>query len=244
MTSSVDREPLNLLVIMPAYNEADSLEGVITEVKLFIPPESILVVDDGSQDETSRVAASMGVKYLQLPFNMGVGGAMRAGFRFAQQRGYSAVVQLDSDGQHKPEYIASLTAQLDTADIVVGARFAGAGDYRVTGPRKWAMGFLSFALSRICKTRLTDTTSGYKAIGPRALKVFCANYPAEYLGDTVEALVIAAKSGLTVTQVPVVMRERAAGEPSHGAFKSAVYLVRAIIALFIGLSKPTTKVGM
>ena len=124
------------------------------------------------------------------------------------------------------------------ADVVVGARFAGRGEYSVAGPRKWAMKLLSAVLSRVCGTQLTDTTSGLKLCGPRANALYARDYPAEYLGDTVEALVIAARSGLVVRQAGVSMRERAGGVPSHSPVKAAVFLIRAMLALAIALTRP------
>lgn len=221
------------LIVMPAYNEADSLPQVLAEVFDRLPEHDCLVVDDGSSDDTAAVARRAGARVAQLPFNLGVGGAMRLGFKYALAHGYDNVVQIDADGQHDPAGVPLLLAQLPQADIVIGARFAGVGGYRVTGPRRWAMRLLSGVLSRAARTRLTDTTSGFKACGPRAVRLFAEHLPAEYLGDTIEALVIAIRSGCVVTQVPVVMRTRFAGTPSHGPIKSAIYLGRAVVALFV-----------
>lgn len=241
MANTHHSEFLDLLVVMPAYNEEASLPLILKEVLRVVPNKCVLVVDDGSIDKTTAVAQAEGVPVLTLPFNMGVGGAMRAGFRFAREEGVNNVIQLDSDGQHDPADIPKLLEGLKVSDIVIGARFAGKGNYLVTGPRKWAMSMLSWALSKVCSSELTDTTSGYKAMGPRALELFSRNYPAEYLGDTVEALVLAARAGLTVSQVPVEMRNRYGGEPSHSPLKSAVYLGRAFLALIIGLSKAKSE---
>jgi len=125
---------------------------------------------------------------------------------------------------------------------VIGARFAGVGDYEVRGPRRWAMRLLGGTLSRTAGTSLTDTTSGFKACGPRAIALFAQHYPAEYLGDTIEALVIALRNGLRVAQVPVAMRERMAGRPSHNPFKAAIYLGRAVFALFFAFVRPAERV--
>jgi glycosyltransferase involved in cell wall biosynthesis len=225
-------------VVLPAFNESGSVAHVIAEIQRELPGMACLVVDDGSSDDTAAVAAQAGAAVARLPFNLGVGGAMRLGFRYALANGYDAVVQIDSDGQHDPASVPDLLAGLDHADIVIGARFAGVGEYSVRGPRKWAMNLLSSTLSRAAKTRLTDTTSGFKACGPRAVRLFSAHYPAEYLGDTIEALVIALRNGLSVTQVPVSMRERMAGQPSHDPFKAAVYLSRAVFALFFAFARP------
>jgi glycosyltransferase involved in cell wall biosynthesis len=203
------------------------------------------VVDDGSTDRTAEAAREAGAEVASLPFNLGVGGAMRLGFAFALANGFDNVVQVDADGQHDPASIRSLIEALDHADLVLGARFAGEGDYAVRGPRRWAMRVLASILSRIVKTRLTDTTSGFKASGPKAVRLFAEHYPAEYLGDTIEALVIAARAGCVVVQVPVTMRARAAGNPSHNPFKAAAYLARAAIALVFALMRPasTLEIG-
>ena len=224
-------------MVLPAWNEAASLPSVLTEVRVALPDAGVLVVNDGSSDVTSAVARAQGVDVLDLPFNVGVGGAMRAGFRFALSNGYDVVVQVDADGQHDPRDVPRLVAALDDADIVIGSRFVGRSGYVVRGPRRWAMRVLAATLSRVARERLTDTTSGFKASGPRAVRLFAVHYPAEYLGDTVESLVIAARAGLRVTQVSVTMRERTAGQPSHGPWKSAVYLMRAFLALLIALTR-------
>lgn len=225
------------VIVMPAFNEAESLADVIAETRTTLPGVHIAVVDDGSKDATAEVARASGAVVLELPFNLGVGGAMRAGFVYAREAGFDNVVQLDSDGQHDPKYVLEMLSQLGESDIVIGARFAGEGDYSVGGPRRWAMVALSATLSAICRTRLTDTTSGFKAMGPRAIALFSEHFPAEYLGDTIEALIIAKKNKLVMSQIPVAMRVRAAGQPSQSSWKSTIYLGRAFIALFVGLTR-------
>lgn len=230
------------LIVMPAFNEEDAVGDVVREVHAALPGVSVLVVDDGSRDRTAAVARAAGARVARLPFNLGVGGAMRTGFRFALENGYSTVVQVDSDGQHDPAGVPALLAALaEGNDVVMGARFAGEGDYRVRGPRAWAMKVLSAVLSRTARTRLTDTTSGFRASGPRAIALFADHYPAEYLGDTIEALVIAARAGLTISQVPVAMRPRAGGVPSHNFVKSAIYLARASVALVFAYVRPRSS---
>lgn len=230
------------MIVLPAFNEAASISSILDEVHRVLPGVHTLVVDDGSVDLTAAIARSAGAEVLALPFNLGVGGAMRAGFKYALEHGYRNVVQIDADGQHDPSHVVSLIEGLTVSDIVIGARFAGIGDYKVRGPRKWAMRLLSLVLGRICRTPLADTTSGFKANGPRAVALFAVHYPAEYLGDTVEALVIAARAGLTVSQVPVEMRARVAGRPSHHPVKAMVYLVRALVALGFALIRPRVEV--
>ncbi|WP_235500848.1 glycosyltransferase family 2 protein [Agreia sp. Leaf244] len=223
---------------MPALNEEEAVGNVVREVLSSYPGIACLVVDDGSTDATGAEAAAAGAIVATLPFNLGVGGAMRVGFKYALEHGYRNVVQVDSDGQHDPVGLPALIEQLNSSDLVLGARFAGTGEYEVRGPRKWAMLMLSGILSRLARTRLTDTTSGFRASGPRAVRLFAAHYPAEYLGDTVESLVIASRASLRVSQVAVAMRPRAGGRPSHNPFKAAIYLGRAVMALFIALLRP------
>lgn len=229
------------LIVMPAFNEEASVGNVVREVLATLPGVAILVVDDGSSDMTATRATEAGARVATLPFNLGVGGAMRAGFRWALENGFKNVVQIDADGQHDPLSVPALLEQLDSADLVLGARFAGAGSYEARGPRHWAMVTLATILSHISKTSLTDTTSGFKASGPRAVALFAEHYPAEYLGDTVEALVIASRSGLIIRQVPVAMRARAGGIPSQNPFKSTAYLARAVLALAFALIRPQSS---
>ncbi|QZN84789.1 glycosyltransferase family 2 protein [Cellulomonas sp. C5510] len=234
-----------LLVIVPAWNEREALPGVLAELAASLPHADVLVVNDGSTDGTADVARASGTAMvLDLPLNLGVGGAMRAGYRFAAREGYDAAVQVDADGQHDPADVARVVASLDElgADVVIGARFAGVGSYTVRGPRRWAMQVLSAVLSRSAGTRLTDTTSGFRASNRRAILLFADEYPAEYLGDTVESLVIACRAGLVVRQVGVEMRARSGGVPSHNPAKAALFLGRALVALLIALSRPLGQV--
>jgi glycosyltransferase involved in cell wall biosynthesis len=224
-----------VLVVIPALNEAASVAAVIGRVTQVLPDATVLVVDDGSSDRTAEVAAAAGATVARLPFNLGVGGAMRTGFRYALRHGFDAVVQIDADGQHDPVHLPELLNALRESDVVVGARFAGVGEYDVRGPRAWAMRVLARLLSRILRIRLTDATSGYRAANRRAIGVFARHYPAEYLGDTVESLVIARRVGLNVTQVPVAMRARTAGVPSQGVVPAVLYLGRASAALLLAL---------
>lgn len=229
-----------VLIVLPAYNEEASIRATLDEIAKVDPTLNCLVVNDGSIDRTSEYAKSAGALVADLPFNLGVGGAMRFGFRYALTHGFDVVIQLDADGQHDPRFVRALLNKLSETDIVIGARFAGTGTYTVSGPRKWAMKLLSGVISRTAKSALTDTTSGFRASGPRAVAFFAADYPAEYLGDTVESLVTALRSGLTVAQVPVEMRPRTGGQPSQNAWRSTVFLGRALIALAVAYIRPRT----
>jgi len=233
---------LRLLVVTPAWNEEECIAGTVREIQAAVAHADVLVVDDGSEDRTVDRARAAGAEVLVLPFNLGVGGAMRAGFKFALHHHYDAVIQVDADGQHDPSEIMNIVDRLarpglddvpGRADVVVGARFADKGNYRVRGPRRWAISFLSKVLSRMAKTRLTDTTSGFRAANRRAISLYARHYPAEFLGDTIESLVIAMRAGLTVTQVPVHMRPRAGGTPSKSPIGATMYLFRAGLILLL-----------
>lgn len=224
-----------VLIILPAWNEADGLPAILREIQQKLPGVDTLVVDDGSKDSTAAVAAAAGSRVAQLPYNLGVGGAMRLGYRYAHLYDYDVAIQCDADGQHDPAYVPALLAKLAEADLVIGARFDGEGSYKVRGPRSWAMKFLSVVLSRITGTRLTDTTSGFKACNKSLIEFFSEWYPVEYLGDTIESMVGAARCGFTIRQVPVSMRERTTGTPSASPVKAAIYLARAGLVLLLAI---------
>jgi glycosyltransferase involved in cell wall biosynthesis len=185
-----------VLIAIPAWNEQGSIADVIGKVKEHLPAAGILVVNDGSTDSTAEVALAAGAAVVSLPFNVGVGGAMRTAFLYAKREGYQGLVQVDADGQHDPADLESLLVGLDDADIVVGTRFHPNSMYFVGGPRRWAMVLLSKALSRMNKGKISDPTSGFRSAGPKAINLFAVNYPAEYLGDTVGSLSIAIRHGL------------------------------------------------
>lgn len=235
--NSPEPRPGRCLVIMPAWNEEEAIGATLDELTAALPELDLLVVDDGSTDRTAAVVADRGVRVLRLPYNLGVGGAMRAGYKFARRFDYDATIQVDADGQHDPQDILRVLGGLEHADISIGARFAERGNYEAKGPRRWAMVVLAFVISRIARTRLTDVTSGFRAGNRTAIAQYCEHYPAEYLGDTIDSLVVAVRSGLTVTQVPVEMRPRQAGTPSNNPWKAAVYLMRAFFALGMAMTR-------
>lgn len=228
-----------VLVLIPAWNEQESIVKVVNSIKSIDKSYGILVIDDGSEDETASYARNAGAIVISLPYNLGVGGALRTGFKYAIKNNYSVAVQVDGDGQHDPVFIPELIKALNNSDIVIGARFAGKGNYKVSGPRKWVMQGLSYVMSKMAHTKLTDTTSGFKALNKKSLTLFSENYPVEYLGDTIEALVIALQSGLTISQVPVEMKIRQGGTASANPVKSGIYLIRVCFALIFALSKPS-----
>jgi glycosyltransferase involved in cell wall biosynthesis len=203
-----------------------------------MPGAKIIVIDDGSTDETAAVAQEAGATVITNPFNLGVGGAMRVGFRYAEAGDFSALVQVDGDGQHDPRDIDRLVNALDqgmSPHVVIGARFSGVGDFEVPRARRAAMRILAVYLSHVTGTRLGDVTSGFRAHNRRAIEVFARNYPSDYLADTVESLIINARFGGHVSQTPVAMRPRLAGTPSQSSWWALAYLLRVVAMLGINV---------
>ncbi|HCN39119.1 glycosyltransferase family 2 protein [Rothia sp. (in: high G+C Gram-positive bacteria)] len=232
------------LIIMPAWNEQEVIGGTITELYRMMPDIDLVVVNDGSTDDTSAIARAAGALVIDLPYNMGIGGALRTGYKYARRMNYDRAIQVDADGQHDPKGIRTVLAGLDDGtDISIGSRFAEATNYKVKGPRKWAMVVLAAMFTRISGEKFTDATSGFRAANKRAIAQYCEHLPAEYLGDCIDACVMAIRAGLTVKQVPVEMRERQAGTPSSNPWKSAVYLVRSFFSFGMAMTRTKTSVG-
>ena len=232
-----------VLVIIPAWQEADTIAQTVAEVFVAMPDAAVVVVDDGSRDGTAELAEQAGATVLRLPFNIGVGAAMRTGFLYAYREGFDYVVQVDADGQHNPANIPLLIDVLiaGRADIVIGSRFAEDRGYPISRPRRWAIRMLSFVLSRVAGTTLTDVTSGFRAANRSALEQYLRHYPNEYLGDTVDSLVVAVKRGYRVAEVPVTMRVRQGGTPSHDPLRSALFLIRSVLVVLLALTTRSHK---
>ena len=220
----------DLLVIVPALNEEAVIASVVAETRRALAAE-VLVVDDGSTDGTAEVARAAGGVVLRHPFNLGVGSAVRTGFRYAVENGYETVLQLDGDGQHDPEDARLLLSRLEEGDVevVVGSRFEHG--YACSPARRVVMRLLSSMVSRRLGTCITDTTSGFRAFGGRAVPYFAGVYPSDYLSDTVEALLLASDAGLRVAEIPVHMRRRTTGTASANALRSAFHLARMLLSV-------------
>jgi glycosyltransferase involved in cell wall biosynthesis len=224
-------------VVIPALNEERSVGQVVKEVAAAVPDAQILVVNDSSTDRTAEVAAAHGAMVISNVFTLGVGGAMRVGFRYALTHGHRSVVQVDGDGQHQPRDIPTLLAALgddDTPTVVIGARFAGQG-FDVPFVRRLAMRMLASYLSRVTGTRLTDVTSGFRAHNRAAIELFARRYPADYLADTVESLVLVSGANGRVVEVPVVMHQRHAGASSQSTLRATAYLLRVSLTLALSI---------
>jgi glycosyltransferase involved in cell wall biosynthesis len=235
-TSLSDRlAGIRRMVVVPAYNEAAAIASVIAEIRAADPDFDIVVIDDGSTDRTSAVATQSGANVIRLPFNVGIGGAVQTGYMYARDHGFDLAVQVDGDGQHDPGEICRLLEPIldGRADMVVGTRFAKGGGYRGTRLRRIGIRIFAAIVSLMVRARVTDTTSGFRAVNSKAIRLFAADYPHDY--PEVEATVLIARHRLKMAEVPVQMRVRETGNSSITAFRSVYYMVKVLLALFIGL---------
>lgn len=224
------------VVIVPAFNEVATVGSVVRAI--VESGLAVVVVDDGSSDATESAARRAGAVTLRLPFNLGVGGALRCGFRWAVANGYDTAVQCDADGQHDPAELHGLisTAERLECHLLVGSRFAAHAGFQSTKLRRIPMRLLSRIATSAAGAPMTDASSGFRVIREPLLSEFARAYPTHYLGDTFEVLVQAGRHGYRVAEVPVVMHERAGGTASAGTSASVRYLARTLLALTIGSS--------
>jgi len=227
------------LAVVPAYNEQDSILSVIQSVREHASDFDILVVDDGSTDETLHFAEAAGARVLRLPYNLGIGGAVQAGFSFALEHGYDRMVQVDGDGQHDPSEIHRLMKAMEadrSIDVVCGSRFL-TPDHQYPAPisRRTGIHIFAFILSRIMGQRVSDPTSGFRLYNDRAIALFARDYPHDY--PEVEAVLMVHHHRLKMTEIPVRMFLRSGGVSSIGSGKSFYYMVKVLLALFVGLAR-------
>ncbi len=223
-----------IAAIVPAYNEAGAIGRVVDEIRAFDPGIEVVVVDDASTAEPGAAAAARGATVLRLPFNVGIGGAVQTGFRFALEEGYDTAVRLDGDGQHDASELGKLLAPLEQgeADLVVGSRFVeDGGAYRPPLARRLGIRLFARLVSVLGGQRVTDTTSGFLALDRVGIELFAAEYPHDY--PEVEATLVALRSGLRLAQVQVDMRERETGSSSITFLRSLYYIVKVTLALLI-----------
>jgi glycosyltransferase involved in cell wall biosynthesis len=228
-------DDLERIAIVPALNEEETVGRVIDEIRAFDPGFDIVVVDDGSVDRTAGVAADRGAFVLRLPFNLGIGGAMQTGYRFAFERGYDIAVQIDGDGQHDPQQLPAILAPVlaGEADLCVGSRFTGNSEFRSSFTRRLGIKIFAAVVSAVVRQKVTDTTSGFRSVHRRGIALFAADYPHDY--PEVEATVMSVKHKLRLREVPVAMRARGGGASSITALRSVYYMTKVLLAIFVGL---------
>jgi glycosyltransferase involved in cell wall biosynthesis len=226
---------LRRIAVVPAFNEERSIGGVVAEIRAADPGFEVIVVDDGSKDRTAHVAAAAGAHVVRHPYNLGIGGAVQTGLQYARDHGFDIAVQVDGDAQHDPAEIELLLEPIveGRADLVVGSRFLGERTYRAPFSRLVGIKLFAAFVSLIVRQKVTDTTSGFRAINRRGIVLFASDYPHDY--PEVEANVLVFKHRLRLTEVPVRMRNRNAGVSSITLRMSAYYMIKVTLALFVGL---------
>ena len=220
--------------MVPALNESGAIGRVVDEIRSFDPSIDVVVVDDASTDETASVAEAHGAIVLRLPFNVGIGGAVQTGFRYALEHGYDLAVRLDGDGQHDASELSKLLEPLERgeADLVIGSRFVDpGGSYRPPFARLVGIRVFARLVSILGGQRVTDTTSGFLALDRAGIELFAVEYPHDY--PEVEATLVALRSGLRLSQVQVEMRERESGSSSITFVRSLYYIVKVMLALLV-----------
>ena len=221
------------IVIIPAFNEERNIKCVIDSIKTSGLDVDIVVVNDGSTDYTSKAAKDAGARVIDLPINLGIGGAVQAGFLYAHQMKYDAAIQIDGDGQHDVKDLSKLIIAIENeeADVIIGSRFVEKSNYKPSIARNLGINFFSKLVSLLIKYTITDTTSGYRCINKRAINLFATYYPMDY--PEVEAIVYAHKMGLKIKEIPVDMNPRLSGKSSISLLNGLYYLIKVTIMLLV-----------
>lgn len=224
---------MKCLIIIPAYNEAENIETVVDNLTSNYPQFDYIIVNDGSNDNTKEICREKQYEVLNLPINMGIGGAVQTGYRYARDNGYDVAVQIDGDGQHDVAYLEGMLEVLENgqADAVIGSRFVEKEGFQSSGIRRIGIRFLSNLGKLLTGVRVKDITSGYRVVNRRFIEVFAEDYPADY--PEPEALVIVAVHGGKIVEYPVIMRERENGESSITLKKSIYYMCKVTLAMSI-----------
>ncbi len=224
---------MKVLVIIPAYNEEESILRVIEKLKKDCPRADYIVINDCSTDTTLTRLEEAGASYLNLPQNLGIGGGVQTGYKYALKNGYDIAVQIDGDGQHDTAYLNEVIAPVEAgeADITIGSRFITKEGFQSSGIRRVGIKFLSSLIYLCCGTRVQDVTSGFRAVNRKGIRLYAKEYPVDY--PEPEAIVKASVMGLKIKEMPVIMKERAAGESSISPIRSVYYMIKVSIAIII-----------
>ena len=232
-----------LLIIVPAYNEAENIGFVVENIRAHLPTADVLVINDGSTDKTRDVIAELEVIDLNLPFNLGIGGAVQAGFLFAKDKGYTTLGRVDGDGQHDPAQLQNLLQTLNEseADVVIGSRFVDGEGYLASWQRALGIQLFARTVSLLTRQRFTDTTSGFQVYNRRALAFLADNLPTDY--PEIEGLIMLKRNGFAVREVGVTMLPRRAGESSITAVHSIYYIFKVTLAILIEMLRKPLRSG-
>ncbi len=223
------------IVIIPAYNEAENIALVLAALRQTAPEFDCIVVNDGSSDATAAVCREQNCRVLSLTVNLGIGGAVQTGYRYAAQNGYDVAVQIDGDGQHDPAYLAAMLDALTEqgADMVIGSRFLVGEGYQSTPLRRWGIRYFSLLIRLLTGTTVTDPTSGFRMVRKELIEAFAADYPPDY--PEPESVAKLLRRGGKVVELPVQMRARGGGSSSIGALASLYYLIKVTFAILLSV---------
>lgn len=232
---------LRILIIIPAYNEEKSIPKVIEKIFDCMPESDIMVINDGSKDNTALAALNSGAKVINLPFNLGIGGAMQTGFLFAKRHNYDIAIQIDGDGQHNPEYVEELIKPIidGEADMVIGSRFVNETKYRSSFFRKIGIVFFSGLVSFLIDQKIADTTSGFRAVNKKVINYFSEHYPTDY--PEVDVLIKLYKNKFKITEIPVEMNQRMNGKSSITPIRSIYYMVKVSLSVLLEYMRTNDK---
>ena len=221
------------LVIIPAYNESGNIDKTINDIKQNAPDFDYVIINDCSTDKTLEVLRKKGYNYLNLPINLGIGGAVQTGYRYAYYHGYDMAVQFDGDGQHNAAYLVEMAEVLveTDSDMVIGSRFIEKEGFQSSGLRRVGIGFFTKLIKMLTKKVITDPTSGMRIVNRRLLEVFTNDYPKDY--PEPESTVTALSKGYKITEIPVKMNEREEGASSISNLKGVYYMIKVSIAIII-----------
>jgi glycosyltransferase involved in cell wall biosynthesis len=231
-----------ILILIPAYNEAGKIAGVVDGIRRAAPECDILVVNDGSRDDTAAAASAAGATVISHPFNMGYGVAIQTGYKYAAARGYDLLAQIDGDGQHDPAYIPRLLAPIvaGETDFVIGSRFMEAESYEPSLPRRIGMAFFRKLVSIIIGTRITDSTSGYQAFNRRVIRYFTTEvFPCDY--PDADMLIILHRAGFSIREIPVRMYANVEGKSMHSGWKPLYYIFKMLLSISVTLLRKREK---
>ncbi len=224
---------MKILVIIPAYNEEESILTTVQALNSVHPEVDAVVVNDASKDNTKNILSENHIHYLDLPVNLGIGGGVQAGYMYAYRNGYDIAIQMDGDGQHPASELDKIIAPIkaEKADIVVGSRFVNKEGFQSSAIRRFGIKFLSSLIYLCTGKHILDVTSGYRAVNRKFIKIFSEEYAQDY--PEPEALVTAAKKGAEIIEVPVMMKERQGGMSSISPIKSIYYMIKVSLAIII-----------
>lgn len=233
---------MKVLIIIPAYNEEESISALLDKLDNDYPQYDYVVINDCSSDSTLRILEDRKANYLNLPINLGIGGGVQSGYLYASENDYDIAVQMDGDGQHKPEYLENIIAPImeGRADAVVGSRFITNEGFQSSAMRRLGINFLSGLVRLLTGNKILDVTSGFRAVNRKCIEIFAREYAQDY--PEPEALITSSVNGIKTIEVPVIMQERTGGQSSIRGFRSIYYMVKVSLAIIIArLTKTRTK---